>query len=146
MAPKHGRRTSRQADSLCSIAYALGGRAGAHLVKRLAMPTSRYTILRLVRRATALPLPTPQVLGVDDFAWKKGDGYGTILVDLEAHYVVDLLPDREAETFVVWLKTHPGVKIISRDRARTDADGASRGAPKAIQVADRFHRLLTLAR
>jgi len=117
VAPKHARRTSRQAESLCTIAYVLGGRAGARLVKRLSMPTSRYTLLRLIRRASVLHLPTPQVLGVDDFAWKKGDRYGTILVDLEAHRVVDLLPDREAETFVTWLKTHHTVNPFVRKKS-----------------------------
>jgi len=83
VAPKHARRTGRQAESLCSIAFALGGRAGARLVKRLSMPTSRYTLLRLVRRATALQLPTPQVLHVDDFARKKGDRHGNLYLPTE---------------------------------------------------------------
>jgi len=90
--------------------------------------------------------PQPiRYLGVDDWAWRKHQSYGTILVDLERHRVADLLPDRSAESLTLWLEKHPGVEVIARDRGGLYADGASQGAPSAIQVADRFHLVVNLS-
>lgn len=108
------------------------------------MPVSVHTLLRLLRRSPVPDAPVPRVLGVDDWSIRKGRTYATILVDLQRHRIVDILPDREAETLRAWLIAYPGVDVISRDRAGTYAQGARKGTPQAQQVSDRFHLLLNL--
>ncbi len=136
-----GRRTRALQALLLDIACALGGQAGARLAVRQGVCTSRATLLRLIHR---LPLPTvgvPRVLGVDDWSQRRGHTYGTILVDAEQRRPVDLLPDRTATSLADWLHAHPSVEIVTRDRSATYAEGAARGVPQAVQVADRFHVL-----
>jgi transposase len=138
------RRSHPLLRALTKIGMALGGKPGARLARQLGMPTSNRTLLRLVR---AVPLPldaSPRILGVDDWAWKKGRRYGTIQCDLERHRAVDLLPERSADSVAAWLGAFPGVTVIARDRSDLYADGARRGAPQARQIADRFHLLKNL--
>ena len=134
----YGRQTVRFSETLRMLGYALGGEAGAELAKRLGVETSSDTVLRQLKTEIAAT-STVRAVGVDDWAWRKGQRYGTIVIDLEQRCVIDLLPDRSAASFREWLEGHPEVQIVSRDRAGVCAQACRQGAPAAVQVADRFH-------
>ncbi len=140
----YARKTRRLAFQQRQIGLALGGEAGARELQTLGMPLSSDTLLRLVKTLPVEKAPPPRVIGIDDWAWRKGLRYGTILVDLERHQVIDLLPDRSVENISAWLQAHPEVEIVSRDRGAEYIEGVSLGAPTAIQVADRWHLMRNL--
>ena len=144
IAPPYARRTRRLADHQQHLALALGGEAGARLADRLSLGTSPDTLLRLIRAVPLPAFPPPTVIGIDDWAFRKGCTYGTIVLDLETHRPIDLLADRTTETVAAWLEAHPSVTHVSRDRATAYADAVYQGAPNAVQIADRWHLLKNL--
>lgn len=138
------RRSERLAEVQRHLGLALGGAAGSRLADRLAMPVSGATLLRLVARTAPPTPPAPRVVGLDEWAWRRGVIYGTILCDLERGTLIDLLPDRSAETVAAWLQQHPSVRVVARDRAGVSGRGIREGAPAAVEVGDRWHLLRNL--
>ena len=141
----YARITTRLTALLEALGLAAGGEQGARLAQRCGIQTSSTTLLRRLLCLAAVPLPPVRVLGVDDWSWKKGQRYGTILVDLERRKIIDLLPDRTSATCAAWLRQHPEVQIISRERGTDYAAAVREAAPQARPIADRFHLVRNVA-
>jgi transposase len=141
IARRYARKTHRLAEALLELAQYAGGEAAARIARTFGLLVSPDTLLDALHKTPASRPPTPRVLGVDDFAFRRGHTYGTLLIDQERRCPIDLLPDRDSKTVEAWLCEHPGIQIVTRDRAQSYKDAIDRGAPDALQVADRFHLL-----
>src|SRR5713226_6718523 len=139
------RMTTRLCQAIEAIGMATCGEVGARLAERLALPTSPTTVQRRIMAVPIDLVGSVIHLGIDDFALRRGRIYGTVLVDLQRHQVIDLLPDRKAETAKTWIRAHPEIQLVSRDRGGDYATAARQGAPQAVQAADRFHLVKNLA-
>jgi len=136
--------THRLRTRLEELGFALGGEPGRRHARTEGLRVSARTLIRLVRAAPTPASGPVRIVSLDDFALRKGQRYGTIIVNLETHRIIDLLPDRTVATTVAWLRAHPEITLISRDRASAYADAGRQGAPQARQVADRFHLVMNV--
>src|SRR5215468_11123354 len=138
------RMTARLFQLLQTLGLATGGRLGVRVTKRMGIQTTRHTLLRRIMVLPTEPVGQVPQIGIDDFAFRRGRKFGTIIVDLQTHKVLDVLPDRTAETSAAWMLTHPEIELVSRDRGGDYAAAARKAAPGAKQTADRFHLLKNL--
>jgi transposase len=144
LVPVRSRHSVGVCTALGRVGFAVGGRAGARLARALGLPGSSRTILRFIHRMPFPHMAAPRVIGLDEWAWRRGRRFGTIVCDLERHQVIDLLPERSAPSVAQWLQAHATVEIVCRDRSGLYAEGIRQGAPQAIQVVDRFHLVQNL--
>lgn len=140
----HAQATTRFNETMQQMAQELGGEGGCRLGFRLGIRRSADTYLRHLKQKPLSMSTVSRVIGIDDWAWRKGHHYGTIICDLERGEVIDILPDREDATVVAWLQAHPNIEVITRDRAKCYREAATTGAPQAVQIADRWHLLKNL--
>jgi len=138
------RRTNRLLMQLMQIGLALGGEAGARLAHNLAMSASASTLLRLLHQMEAPMIEQPRVIGIDDWAFRKGRNYGTLIIDHETGKPIDLLPERDCETVKRWLEKYPTIEIVTRDRSGEYRQAITQALPDAVQIADRWHLLKNL--
>jgi transposase len=144
LVPVRSRHSVGVCTALGRVGFAVGSRAGARLAHVLGLPGSSRTILRVIHRMPFPLMAAPRVIGLDEWAWRRGRRFGTIVCDLERHQVIDLLPERSAPAVAQWLQARPSVEIVCRDRSGLYAEGIRRGAPEAVQVVDRFHLVQNL--
>lgn len=135
----HARETQRRAATVEALAFALGGKPTQRVAQAIGLPIDDASVIRRLRRARVNTPSSVTVVGIDDFAFKKGNRYGSILVDLQERRPLDLLPDRLANTVAAWMRQHPEIEVVSRDRSSPYRTAIDAGAPQAVQVADRFH-------
>jgi transposase len=140
------RRTTRLDCIVHHLGLALGGRPAAGFAKRLMLPVSNDTLLRVVRRRTRLPSDPLRVVGIDDWAWRRNHRYASIICNLERRRIVTLLPDREPATAQAWFTSHPTIAIVARDRGGGYGEAAAKALPHAVQVADRWHLMENASR
>lgn len=145
LAGRHQRRTGSHARALQALARALGGEAAARLAAELELGTSSDTLLQELRRSAASQRRrAPRVVGIDDWAIRRGHHYGTIIVDLERREPIEVFAGREATTVTAWRREHPSIRIVARDRAGAYSEAVDVALPAATQVADRWHLLSNL--